>query len=76
MARPGRGRQVTWEGELIKGTGWASTRQLSCLEVTQEDPSMRTGREEAGQMRGRRLGPWKVCIRIPGSTRGTPKVKA
>lgn len=37
---------------------------------------MRVGREEAGQLWGRRLGTWKVCIRIPGSTRGTPKVKA
>lgn len=43
-------RQVMWEGSLIKGTGWASTRQLPCLEVTREYPSMRAGREEAGQL--------------------------
>lgn len=55
-------RQVMWEGEIIKGTGWASTRQLPCLEVTWKDPSIRAGRGEAGQLWGRRLSAWKVCI--------------
>lgn len=36
-------RQVMWEGELIKGTGWASTRQLPCLEVTWKDPCWQGG---------------------------------